>query len=307
MYLNKAMIFNIQRYSIHDGPGIRTTVFCKGCPLRCLWCSNPESLSKSIELAHNSTLCNMCGKCVEVCPRKAISVSDQTVMVDRQACDSCGKCIEVCYAGALKFYGQEITIQQVMDEVLKDGVFYRNSSGGITASGGEALMQADFVHQLFKQCKQKGLHTCLDTSGYAPWSDMNKVLEYTDLVYYDLKHMDSAVHKKLCGVSNDLILSNLASTASRGIDIVVRIPLIPGVNDSEENLRSTAEFVYHLQKGESIEIDILPYHQLGLGKYVNLDRKYPMDGVQSLKPDSPTVIKAKEIIESTGLKCRVEI
>ncbi len=223
--MNNATIFNIQRYSIQDGPGIRTTVFFKGCPLKCLWCDNPESQSMTPELAHNSALCNCCGECEKVCPSEAIKVSNHVISVNRDACDSCGKCIDVCSMGALKLLGNKLSILDVMDEVYRDVLFYKKSDGGVTCSGGEPLFQADFVRELFRQCKLVGLHTCLDTSGYAPTTDLEKVLEFTDLVYYDLKHMNSFVHNKLTGVGNEVILYNLKTVAKSSAMFTIRIPL----------------------------------------------------------------------------------
>ena len=230
------MVFNIQHYAIQDGPGVRTTVFLKGCPLRCWWCSNPESQNSFPEVAHSDSLCNKCGKCLDVCDVRAIRLDDSHIEINRDTCNTCGKCVEVCSMGALKIYGRQMTLEEVLDEVRKETLFYWNSGGGVTASGGEPLSQSEFVSELFRYCQRSGIHTVLDTCGFAKNYELKRVLSYTDLVLYDLKFIDSAAHKEFTGHSNEPVLDNAKIIAKSGVPIIIRIPLIPDINDSEDNM-----------------------------------------------------------------------
>ena len=297
----KGLIFNIQRYSVHDGPGIRTTVFMKGCPLRCLWCSNPESQSRDNEVIHRDSLCNSCERCIEVCEPQAITLVDGGVRINRDSCTVCGKCVEVCYTGALAFAAQYMSIEEVLEEVEKDALFYRNSNGGVTIGGGEPLAQADFVSGLLKACHDKGLHTALDTCGYASTQRLERVLREVDLVLYDLKHMDPLRHRETTGVSNNLILRNAKTIARLEIPMVISILIIPTISDTVDNLRATADFITKLRGVK--EIRLLPYHRAGLGKYRNLDRAYCLEGIEA--PQEEDLHRAKEIIESYGLECQI--
>lgn len=305
--LTCALIFNIQRFSIQDGPGIRTTVFFKGCPLRCQWCSNPEGQEQTIEIAHNKSMCKSCFKCVNVCPMQAMIIVDGKSELLRERCNHCDKCIEVCPNTALKKYGKLVSIDDIMEVILRDVPFYTNSGGGVTASGGEPLLQADAVQQLFSRCKYEGIHTCLETSGFAPQSELEKVVDVTDLFYYDLKHMDSLVHEEFTGVKNELILSNLSFLADRGARISIRIPLIPGINDSGENIGALAKFVRNLSVKEQVEVHILPYHVFGVNKYEGLGKSYPLNNFEGLDSEADTVKKALTIIKGESLECRVEM
>ena len=264
-------IFNIQRFSIQDGPGIRTTVFLKGCPLRCLWCSNPESQNSFFEVVHRDTICRKCGRCIEVCTAGAISLTDKGTKTNRKLCTNCGKCVEACIYGARRFYGEKKTVEEVYREVIRDKPFYQNSGGGVTVSGGEPLLQADFVAELFKHLRESGIHTCLDTCGYANANSWEKVLPYTDLVLYDLKMIDTQAHRKLTGKSNDKILAGIKLVAELKIPVIVRIPVITGANDSEENMKATARFCIDTNINE---VNLLPYHRFGESKYSMLDRRY---------------------------------
>jgi pyruvate formate lyase activating enzyme len=294
-------VFNIQRFSIQDGPGIRTTVFMKGCPLRCLWCSNPESQNTFPEVAHGDSLCNKCSRCVEVCEVQAISLADNGVSIDRKTCTGCGKCVEVCIPGALKVYGEEMSVEEVYQEVVKDRLFYQNSGGGVTAGGGEPLSQADFVAELFKRCQAEGIHTCLDTCGYAAPNTWKKVLPYTNLVLFDVKLMDSSAHLKVTSKSNRRVLSNLKMVASTGVPVIIRIPVIPGINDSQENITDTARYVAGLN-GLS-EVNLLPYHRFGESKYIMLDRRYRLSDLKS--PESSDLEELISIFRSSGLDCKI--
>ncbi len=206
---NKGLVFNIQRYSIHDGPGIRSTVFFKGCPLRCKWCSNPESLNTFAELMVRETRCNGCGRCIKVCAPGALSLAASGLRLDRGKCDLCLKCIEACWEDVLELAGRQMTVDEVIEECSKDELFYRNSGGGVTLSGGEPLLQADFALQLLSSLKELGFNTALDTCGQVPWETLEKALAYTDLVLFDVKHIDSEEHRDGTGTDNKLILSNL--------------------------------------------------------------------------------------------------
>lgn len=298
------LIFNIQRYSLQDGPGIRTTVFFKGCPLRCLWCSNPESQNSTPEIAHRNSLCNNCGRCLEVCEVKAISLIEKGIKIERERCNNCGKCVEVCTPGALKVFGQEVTVEGVFEEVRRDELFYRNSGGGVTVSGGEPLQQWQFVTALLKKCQAEGIHTCLDTCGYASPRALERVLDYVDLVLFDLKLVDSEAHRKVTERSNKPILRNVRTIAKRGIPVLIRVPLIPGVNDSEDNLRATAGFVSSLDDGR-VEVNLLPYHRFGVGKYEMLDRPYLLSGLTPFADEE--VQKRRQIFESLGLSCKIVV
>lgn len=294
------IIFNIQRYSVQDGPGVRTTVFMKGCPLRCLWCSNPESQRPHPEVSHRNTLCTKCGRCLEACPRDAISLCQTGIRINRSKCDNCGLCVPVCYPGAIEVLGREATVDEVLVEAKKDALFYRNSGGGVTVSGGEPLGQPDFVAELLCRCQDAGLHTTIDSCGYAPPEALKAVLPYADLVLFDVKHMQEEPHRKATAVSNRRILSNALAIASAGVSMTMRLPLIPGINDSEENVRCTARFAQELGVRR---LDLLPYHRFGTSKYTNLDRRYRLDGLTS--PADELVEHLKAMLEDMGLECRV--
>lgn len=300
------MVFNIQRFSIQDGPGIRTTVFFKECPLRCLWCSNPESQSPFPEVAHRDSLCTGCGDCLKVCDQEAISVTTSdgafAITIDRERCTNCGKCIDACTVGALRFYGQTMSIDEVFDEARRDMDFYSNSGGGVTAGGGEPLRQADFVAEWFRRCRGIGIHTVLDTCGYARVSALEKVLPETDLVLFDLKLMNGQYHKRFTGKNNEVILRNARLVVARGVPMIARLPLIPGINDSEEHLVETARFVSGLDS--KLHVDLLAYHRLGETKYKMLDKDYQL--AETVSPSEEQLQKAVEIFKQHGLDCDIQ-
>jgi len=267
-------IFNIQRFSVQDGPGIRTTVFVKGCPLTCPWCSNPESIHPYPEVAHVDVSCKQCGTCIKACDLGAISFAEKGINIDREKCNNCGKCVEVCPNDALKLFGEEVSVEEVLEEVLKDRLYYHSSGGGMTVSGGEPLRQARFVSALFECCHEEGLHTTLDTSGHGRQSDLEKVLKNTDLVLFDLKLMDPGAHIATVKASNDPIHRNARVVVERGIPMIVRIPLIPGLTDTDENIEAIAKFVEGLNP--ELPVNVLPYHRMGMGKYRMLDREYTL-------------------------------
>jgi pyruvate formate lyase activating enzyme len=296
-------IFNIQRFSVQDGPGIRTTLFMKGCPLACPWCSNPESQRNSPELACIRSLCNGCGRCVEACDRQAITLLEGGgVSIDRQLCDKCGGCLEACAPSSLKMFGQEISVDEAFREVKKDELYYRNSRGGVTASGGEPLRQSRFVSAFFERCREAGMHTTLDTCGYATRSDLESVLEHTDLVLFDLKLIDNDVHVATVKAPNTPILDNAKIVAGSPVPMIVRIPLIPGLTDTDENIRGITRFVAELGGGVS-EVNVLPYHRFGMSKYEMLDKEYQLG---ELKPPSEGRLDAiVASLESLDLGCEI--
>lgn len=300
------LVFNIQGFSIQDGPGIRTVVFLKGCPLRCDWCSNPESQTVSRDILHIRTKCVKCYMCINKCPLGAISVpeKDEFIKINHQSCADCQDhpCIKGCYQSALEDVGSYMTIEDVMGKVVADEAFYQNSGGGVTLSGGEALMQSEFCTELFKECRKNYIHTAIETCGYAPWEKFKELLDYTDLVLYDVKHMDSDIHKELTGVSNELILRNLEAIFTQTkVPTIIRVPVIPGANDSNENLEATARFT---KKIGAKEVNIMAYHRLGTGKYAGLGREYPF-GMDVITPSEARMKEVKGIFEAHGLTCAI--
>ncbi len=279
------IVFNIQKFSLHDGPGIRTIVFLKGCALHCLWCDNPESVNPRPELGVIRSRCNRCDngvkKCVEVCRQKAITFDAEGVIcINRERCNACGECVELCYPKALAIYGKERTVEDVFGEVCKDRRYYQDGGGGLTVSGGEPLQQGSFVLDLFRMCRKAGIHTCLETSGYASKKVWKEVLEFTDLVYYDMKHTNPYIHRELTGRPNELVRANAITVSKSGVPMLIRMPLIPGINDSPENIRDTAIFIIR-KLGSHVAIELLPYHRLGEPKYQALDLLYPLQGKES--------------------------
>ena len=297
----EGIVFNIQRFSIQDGPGIRTTVFLKGCPLHCAWCSNPESQNFRPEIVHRDSTCKQCGLCLDVCPEKAISVQDKRISIDREKCKTCGECTRVCIHGALKILGQTMTAGEVFRLVNKDAQFFWESGGGVTASGGEPLAQPDFVAALFELCQLKGIETCIETSGCASAEALEKVLPQTNLVLFDIKLGEEKLHKKWTGVSNAEILRNLRTVIASGTPVRIRVPLIPGINDTDAQLRKIARIAADAQK--PVKVDLLPYHRYGMGKYQQLDRPYELSDLITQK--EPEIQKMKELIESYSLECEV--
>lgn len=298
----RGTIFDIKRFALHDGPGIRTTVFLKGCPLRCKWCHNPEAVSPRPQLSHFPRNCIGCGKCIEVCPQGAITATAEGNVIDRGLCDDCGKCAEVCYAEALVLVGEEKTAEEVITEVAKDRAYYRTSGGGMTVSGGEPLLQPEFTRALLEQARELDIATCLDTSGYAKWEVLAGLLPLVDLLLYDLKLADSEAHHEHVGVDNELILENLRRSAETGVETIVRVPAVPGLTDSEENIAALADLV---RQADGIQgVELLPYHRLGESKYESLGGTYPLGKLDP--PSREHLAKLAAVIESRGLRCKVE-
>jgi pyruvate formate lyase activating enzyme len=287
-------IFNIQGYCIHDGPGIRTTVFLKGCPLRCLWCQNPESHSFQPELLFAEEKCTGCGRCVQVCPEKAIRMQGKVSQTDRRLCKSAGLCANACPNEA-----RAVMADDIFKEVAADSLFYRESGGGVTLGGGEPLAQPEFASSILKKCRDAGFHTALDTCGYASWTTAKEVLLHVNLVLFDFKHMNPEMHKKYTGVSNELILQNAGKIHHEmAIPMRARVTLVPGFNDSRENIEATAGFIAN-KLSKAIPVHLLPYHRLGEAKWGRLDRKNETATIDT--PDEQQLVKCRRIFESFGL------
>ncbi|HVN96091.1 MAG TPA: glycyl-radical enzyme activating protein [Syntrophorhabdaceae bacterium] len=296
----KGVVFNIQRYSIHDGPGIRTTVFLKGCPLSCVWCQNPESQALKPELFYNRERCVGCGRCIAVCPVNAIEMGEGKVHTDRNLCTACGHCVDVCPEEAREVMGKVMTAKEVVGEVMKDAIFYKNSGGGVTISGGDPFAQPAFSAAILKFSREEGIHTAIETCGLAPWITIEKILPYVDLVLYDMKHMNTAEHKRLTGVSNELILENAKRIFhEKHIPLVIRVPVVPGYNDSADNMDTLATFVVH-ELSPFLQIHLLPYHRLGESKIEQLERD--QSPLNSAPPDEERMLSLKQIMEERGLK-----
>jgi pyruvate formate lyase activating enzyme len=297
------VVFNIQRFSIHDGPGIRTTVFLKGCPLRCGWCSNPESMNPYPEIITRDVKCIRCGKCAEACSRQAIAVVEDTRIIHWEKCDCCMECGEVCPSGAITAAGRHMTVAEVLDKVERDASYYRRTGGGMTLSGGEPLVQWQFALKLLQEAKRRGLHTALDTMGHADWGILDEILNFTDLVLYDVKHPNSARHREATGVPNEQILDNLRKTVAKpGIKVWVRHPVIPRFNDSEEDLEELCELVLALEPSVD-KISLLPYHKFAELKYAAMGKEYPWKGIPTISEEQ--IGEFKKLVESHGIEVDV--
>jgi pyruvate formate lyase activating enzyme len=309
-------IYDIQGFSLQDGPGIRTTVFLKGCPLRCPWCHSPESQQFYAQLCWMSMKCigiEKCGKCLSACSKGAIAPGKWTrhaatqediqfVHIDRSICNNCGDCIGVCYPKALSICGMDYTPDELLKRLCKDLPFYENSGGGVTVSGGEPLSQPEFLLQLLKRLRECGIHTALDTSGYGLYEIIERVLPYTNLFLYDLKHMDSEQHRIVTGVPNERILENAAKIAKAGGKMQIRIPVIPDFNDSQESIRETGLFCQSLGKAVTL-IQLLPYHNLGVMKYQRIEDNRIV--LEAAPPSDEKIRFLREVLESQGLPVTV--
>jgi pyruvate formate lyase activating enzyme len=276
------LVFDIQRFSIHDGPGIRTTVFLKGCPLACPWCHNPESQATTPELIFWPGRCIGCEACLIACPHGALSIAIEEgarrIVTNAAHCQLCAGCVDACYAGAREIVGRRMTVGEVLVEVARDVPFYDQSGGGVTFSGGEPLAQPEFLAGLLRACRAREIGTAVDTCGYAPWSVVDRVRPYVDLFLYDLKLMDDARHRQVTGVSNELILDNLQRLAAAGHRLRARVPVIPGLNDDEANIDALGAFVAALPG--AVSVDLLAYHPTARDKYQRLGRDYPLEALQ---------------------------
>lgn len=295
-FKKNGLIFDIQKFSLHDGPGIRTTVFMKGCHLRCEWCSNPEGVKAYPEIMTFDTRCIKCGHCIKACPIGAISEVEGMRIIEWEKCDQCRKCAEVCPSGGIETMGKYISCDELMKEIEKDRLFYESSGGGVTFSGGEPLLQWEFLLAMLKRCKAENIHSCLDTTGCASWETMVNIIPYVDLVLYDIKHLDADCHSKRTGVDNRLILENLSKVAQKA-RLWLRIPLIPGYNDSRDHLKKVGEYAFALGVEK---ISLLPYHCWGEQKYDRLGRVYSAKRI--LPSSEEDVNKYKEYLKDIGVE-----
>lgn len=291
---DSGLVFNIQKYSVHDGPGIRTIVFLKGCPLKCQWCANPESQHPHSDLLYNPNKCigtGECGYCLKACKAGAITEIEGKVAINRELCTLCGDCAEACPAKAVEICGVLMTVDEVLNIIEEDSTFYTRSGGGVTLSGGEPLFQADFAGRLLAEAKQRGLDTAIETTGFAEWENITKVLKYTDTVYYDIKCMDSQKHKKYTGVSNEKILFHFKKICTEFPDIAIRVrtPVIPGFNDTKQDIMAIVDFIKGISR--HIEYEVLPYHRFGESKYASLGRTYLLKGVPTLEQEKLTELE----------------
>ena len=301
-----APIFNIQTYSIHDGPGIRVTVFEKGCPLRCKWCANPESNLAAPQLMTYAGKCSGCGRCAAACPQKAVTIAVRDgkpyAKTDRAKCVECGKCVEICPCEAREIAGETMTVRHVLNEVLKDKLFIDASGGGMTVSGGEPLMHAAFTAALCRAAQEAGLHTAIESCSFGSLDAVDSIYPYVNLGLLDIKHMDSRVHQELTGVPNETILANIRHIHNElRVPVIIRVPTIPGCNDSDENIAATARFTAE-ELGKDVAINLLPYHRLGESKNESLGKE--MD----LSIDVPSDEHMQHllgIVESFGLKGQI--
>lgn len=290
----KARTIDIKRFAVHDGDGIRTTLFLKGCSLKCLWCHNPEGISFEPQLAYYENKCVGCGECVSVCPSGAHGISENGHTFDRDKCMGCGKCEEVCLGDALKLYGKEVTVDEILPVLLEDKDFYESSGGGVTISGGECLCHYEFCKELLMKLKEHGIHTAVDTCGMVSKKAIDEVLPYTDTFLYDIKAIDAEVHKRCTGFTNETILENIKYIDSLGKPIEVRYPYVPGYNSGE--VESIAKFLSQLKN--LTKVRVLAYHNFAGSKYASLGMENTMP---QAVPDNDEVEKAREIIRGYGI------
>lgn len=300
MKQQKGLVFDIQRYCLHDGPGIRTVVFFKGCPLRCEWCANPESLNFVREIGFNKNDCIGCYRCVKACNHQAMYVGESGIVIDKKKCTQCFECVKCCPTGALTVFGEWYTTDAVLEIVMKDAMFYKNSGGGVTLSGGEVLRQSRFASQLLKKIKDYGIHTAIETSGYAAWQALECVLQYTDLIIFDVKHVDRDLHLQYIGVDNQRILDNLKKIKELKKPMIVRIPMIPTVNMDDQSIDL---YIRKLTEIGIYSVNLLPFHQLGQPKYKMMGMPYTFTDI---KPPTDGEMEAVgKRMESSGIQVKI--
>lgn len=300
--MDEAMIFNIQSFSLHDGPGIRTTIFFKGCPLKCLWCHNPESHKAAPELLFYKERCTGCGICVQACPRGAVVIKDGKSVNDRTKCAACGVCVKVCPSGAREISGKKISAGELMEVVEKDRMFYESSGGGVTLSGGEPLIYGEFAREFMERCHKAGIHTAVETSGYTDEENLRRTLALADLVLFDIKAMDENLHRKLTGVSNEKILKNARILChNMKKKMVIRIPVVPGCNDGKDNIEKTARFIKE-KLDLSVPVHLLPYHNFGTAKEERLE--WERQNIFS-KPEEEQMAQIKTWMENYGIAAQI--
>jgi len=298
----KASVFNIERHALHDGPGIRTLVFLQGCSMRCKWCSNPEGLRNRRQLMYNQKLCHESYDCIKACPEDALEVAPGGVTVNRERCTACGDCVESCFTDALTIAGKEMTADEVLDIVLRDEAFYETSGGGITLSGGEPTIHADFAAELLRKCKDCAVGTAIETCGHSTAGQFQKVAQYTDVFLFDIKHVDDEKHEAFTGVGCKRIKQNFEEAAKMDKRLIVRIPVIPGFNDTAAEMNAIADYIGSVGGVEMVHL--LPYHCLGLPKYQALDMEYPMGDVPGMGMDT-----ARELLHvfDDKIDARIEV
>ena len=297
-------IFDIQRFSTHDGPGIRTTVFLKGCPLSCTWCSNPESQKHNPQLLYFKDLCKNCGKCIDVCKNNAILMGDNGIEYDRNKCTSCGECAKICPHEARTLSGRIVTVDEVVGMVRQDWRYYMQSGGGVTCGGGEPLYQPDFIEALLTELHDKlGYHCCLDSTCFAPKEVLERMLPHLNLILLDIKHMDSKAHQELTGVPNEPILRNARHLGEINFPVLIRVPLIPEFNDTQENAENLGEFLKEIRLPK---VDLMPFHTMGLSKTTALGKEYTPFGNRQPASTSPAVERTVSILERYGLQVSVQ-
>ncbi len=301
----KGTVLHLEKMAQFDGKGMRTVVFLKGCPLRCQWCSTPESQKLSPQLGYDTERCTGCESCVTICPKDAIRPTEdgQRVQTDPDRCDLCFECVTVCPEKARKGYGREVNCPQILEEIEKDDIFFFHSGGGVTISGGEPLIQIDFVKAVLAGCKERGIHTAIETSGHVSWEKFLAILPLIDAILIDVKTYDSERHEELTGHGNERIISNIRriDQSDFPIDLYIRIPLVPGINDSEDNLLATVEFCKELKKFK--ELHILPYHRLGVTSYRFLNMNYPLQKIES--PTIEIIEKKVERMRQAGIAVKI--
>lgn len=298
--MNKAIIFNIQKFSIHDGPGIRTTVFFKGCPLKCKWCHNPESQNFKKEMLYDKEKCVLCGKCKEICPTQAIKIENDILTTVIEKCTFCNECVIYCIPGAREIAGKEYTVQDVLKEVMKDKTFYEQSNGGVTLSGGEPLAQIDFTEELLKKLKKENIHTAVDTSGAVNFDVLERAAKYTDLFLYDIKLMNDKKHEEFIGISNKNIIDNLNKLSKIHNNINLRLPIIEGINADKEHISKVIKLIKVLNIKK---INLLPYHDIAKHKYQKLGIFYDEDKMS--KPTNEIMNSYKEMFDKCGHEVKI--
>ncbi|MGI6217664.1 MAG: glycyl-radical enzyme activating protein [Coriobacteriales bacterium] len=298
--MEQVLVNDVQGYSIHDGPGIRTTAFLKGCNLRCRWCQNPEGISPVKQVGFIANLCQGCGRCAKACTNSAIVTEPGKHRIDYSKCIACGKCVDDCYYGALVMYGKPMSSEQLVNALRKDEIFYDASGGGITISGGEPLTHPKFVAEVLQGVKKAGISTAIETAGCVSWNAFEEVKDFTDLFLFDIKILDSKLHEEYIGQPNTKILNNAARLVEEGANVLFRMPLVKGINDNHENIASTAEF---LKRINNPRLQLMPYHRLGQSKYQALDMDYPCEEVEVMSGDEVEAVRAE--FESLGINCDV--
>ena len=298
--MQKTVVFNIQKFSVHDGPGIRTTVFFKGCPLKCMWCHNPESQNSKIEMLYDADKCNLCMNCVNVCTKNAIKIENNKLKTDMSLCNFCGECTVYCLNKAREIAGEKYSVDEVMKQVMKDKVFYKQSNGGVTVSGGEPLINIDFVEELLMKLKSENIHTAVDTSGYVYFESLERAAKYTDLFLYDLKIMDDEMHKKCTGSSNKIIIENLIKLSKIHKNISIRLPLIEGINADINHIKRVLELIENLYIKK---IYLLPYHNIAAHKYKKLGLEYEDEKMS--KPSDEKMNSFKAMFEEKGFVTKI--